>query len=228
VKTLISEGNKVDVISLDLSDLSKVEETLKNTFDRLDWESYAKFYLFNNAGDLGNQVKSVREIKDYASVKYAVDFNFTSYFIITSMFLARCRNIVVKRPTNTKPFVILINISSLAAIEPFTAWSIYCTPKAARDMLMRTIAAEEDPAFVKTLNWAPGVMHTELQDRYLSSDNAEENPSKQFISEVMKRGIATPTHLSAQALFEVLQKNDYKSGSHIDLYDVKPELSIKL
>jgi hypothetical protein len=33
-------------------------------------------------------------------------------------------------------------VSSLAAIQPFTAWAPYCTIKAARDMLFRAAAGE--------------------------------------------------------------------------------------
>ncbi len=67
----------------------------------------------------------------------------------------------------------VVNVSSLAALEGFDTWGLYCTGKVARDMFCQTIALEEmliqqaevphvelseHPAMqrVRVLNYAPG------------------------------------------------------------------------
>lgn len=37
----------------------------------------------------------------------------------------------------------VVNISSLCALKPFPSWVLYCTGKAARDMMFRVLAEEE-------------------------------------------------------------------------------------
>lgn len=48
----------------------------------------------------------------------------------------------------------VVNISSLCALQPFRSWVLYCTGKAARDMMFRVLAEEEPD--VQVLNYAPG------------------------------------------------------------------------
>ena len=45
----------------------------------------------------------------------------------------------------------IINVSSLAAVQPFATWGVYCMGKAARDMAHANVAAEfeADPCPVK-------------------------------------------------------------------------------
>lgn len=48
----------------------------------------------------------------------------------------------------------VINISSLCALQPFRSWVLYCTGKAARDMMFRVLAEEEPD--LRVLNYSPG------------------------------------------------------------------------
>lgn len=48
----------------------------------------------------------------------------------------------------------VVNISSLCALKPFKSWTLYCTGKAARDMMFKVLAVEEPD--VRVLNYAPG------------------------------------------------------------------------
>lgn len=48
----------------------------------------------------------------------------------------------------------VVNISSLCALEPFPSWVLYCTGKAAREMMFRVLAKEEPD--LRVLNYAPG------------------------------------------------------------------------
>lgn len=51
----------------------------------------------------------------------------------------------------------VVNVSSLCAQQPFSSWVLYCTGKAARDMMFRVLAAEEPE--LRVLNYAPGEDH---------------------------------------------------------------------
>lgn len=48
----------------------------------------------------------------------------------------------------------VVNVSSICALEPYPSWVLYCSAKAARDMMFRVLA-EEDPD-LRVLNYAPG------------------------------------------------------------------------
>lgn len=48
----------------------------------------------------------------------------------------------------------VINISSLCALQPFPSWVLYCTGKAARDMMFRVLAGEEPD--IRVLSYSPG------------------------------------------------------------------------
>lgn len=48
----------------------------------------------------------------------------------------------------------VVNISSLCALQPFRSWVLYCTGKAARDMMFRVLAEEEPD--LRVLSYSPG------------------------------------------------------------------------
>lgn len=58
----------------------------------------------------------------------------------------------------------VVNVSSLCAQQPFSSWVLYCTSKAARDMMFRVLAAEEPE--LRVLNYAPGevLIHSTMKD----------------------------------------------------------------
>lgn len=48
----------------------------------------------------------------------------------------------------------VVNVSSLCALQPLPSWVLYCTGKAARDMMFRVLAEEEPD--LRVLNYSPG------------------------------------------------------------------------
>lgn len=48
----------------------------------------------------------------------------------------------------------VVNVTSLCAVQPFRSWVLYCTGKAAREMMFRVLAEEEPD--LRVLNYAPG------------------------------------------------------------------------
>lgn len=52
----------------------------------------------------------------------------------------------------------VVNISSLFALQALQSWVLYCTAKAAREMMFRVLAKEEPN--VKVLSYSPGTSYT--------------------------------------------------------------------
>lgn len=117
----------------------------------------------------------------------------------------------------------IVNVSSLAAIKPFSSWGVYCVGKAARDMLIGVIAEESGKSEVnmgstiKSLNYSPGPVNTDMQKEIRTTAPVAEQ--RDFYASLFESGkLVTPEDTSAK-LVSILEKNEYTSGSHIDFYD---------
>jgi len=112
----------------------------------------------------------------------------------------------------------LVNISSLAAIQGFKSWGVYCIGKAARDMLIQVIASETDPSSnVGVLNYAPGPVNTDMQKEIRTSAPVHEQ--RELYTSMFETGkLVSPTATSSK-LVSIIERGDYKSGSHLDFYD---------
>lgn len=118
----------------------------------------------------------------------------------------------------------VVNVSSLAAIKAFETWGVYCIGKAARDMLIQVIAVEVETTkaasngtIVKSLNYAPGPVDTDMQAEIRQTATVEEQ--RAFYTSMFEAGkLVTPSQTSAK-LVSILERNEYQSGAHIDFYD---------
>ncbi|KAK5932340.1 hypothetical protein CgunFtcFv8_004053 [Champsocephalus gunnari] len=111
--------------------------------------------------------------------------------------------------------VLLINnaasLGDIAKFETFTnpdealpSWVLYCTAKAARNMMFSVLAKEQQ--HVKVLSYSPGPMDTDMQKEILRLTNVNHNPM--------------PCHESAAKLVKLLLDNNFSSGAHLDFFDV--------
>ena len=112
---------------------------------------------------------------------------------------------------------VVVNISSLLAVQAFSHWSLYGAGKAARDNFHASIA-KEFGASVKTLSYAPGPLDGEMQKAV-----------RETIGDPDQRELYAKLHLekklvgleeSSRKLVKLLSENTFDSGSHIDFYDV--------
>lgn len=68
---------------------------------------------------------------------------------------------------------LVVNVSSLCAVQAFDSWGIYCAGKAARDMYHSVLAQEQtkkqesgataSAEKILVLNYAPGPLDTDMQ-----------------------------------------------------------------
>ena len=75
--------------------------------------------------------------------------------------------------------LIIINISSGAALRPIHSWGTYCQSKAGIDMLTNIIN-EEHPE-IRALSVYPGIVNTDMQLK-IRSTNLEEFPLKNLLN----------------------------------------------
>lgn len=84
---------------------------------------------------------------DLAEVDAYLSLNVSSCWCLT----ARVLQVFPRRPDLRRT---VVNISSLCALQPFRSWGLYCTSKAARDMMFKVLALEEPD--VRVLSYSPG------------------------------------------------------------------------
>lgn len=136
--------------------------------------AYKNVVLVHNSGSLG-QLGPVASLDDLVALRAAIDSNVTSVMWLSHLFLKWVKSL----PAAPRA-VRLVNISSLAALEPFTTHGVYCTGKAARDMFLRTIAVEEKEGGIKTLNYAPGPLDTDMQAQIRGSAEVDAGTREYF------------------------------------------------
>ncbi|KAI8368988.1 hypothetical protein BD560DRAFT_130239 [Blakeslea trispora] len=164
--------------------------------------------LINNAGSIGDMSKKVsqytpEEIQEYMNI------NVTSYSAIVTGFLQLFNNGLVK--------LSIVNISSIVAIKEFPYTGLYSTGKAARNMLLQIVATEEPS--VRTLNYAPGPLDNDMQKAV--RETVGDTEQRELYTRLKNEGKLVKMEDSANKLWQLLSKDQYTSGSHIDYFDVE-------
>lgn len=72
--------------------------------------------------------------------------------------------------------LIIVNVSTLAAIQAFPSFGIYCMAKAAREMFHKVLAEEQKSTpenGIKVLNYAPGPLDTDMQTQIREGEQVD-------------------------------------------------------
>lgn len=96
---------------------------------------------------LGDVSRYARTFTSRAEVDSYLSLNVSSCLCLTACILQA----FPQRPGVQRT---VVNVSSLCAQQPFSSWVLYCTGKAARDMMFQVLAAEEPE--LRVLSYAPG------------------------------------------------------------------------
>ncbi|KAJ3056332.1 hypothetical protein HK097_007310 [Rhizophlyctis rosea] len=207
-----------EVADFSQSDLDPVASSVLSV---IPLQEYSAVYLFNNAGSLG-PLKRIRD-QDAVDIEREIRINVTAPLVLTSK--------VLKKFADTVPKTVVVNVSSLAAVQPFDCWGIYATGKAARDMFHRNIAVEEEAVQkeqtqssngprVRVLNYAPGPLDTAMQDQI--RETMPDIPLRQIYIDMHKEGKLVKTEDSAAILVKLLEEDTYENGTHVDYFEVGP------
>ncbi|KAF9991589.1 hypothetical protein BGZ80_005732 [Entomortierella chlamydospora] len=224
-----ASGSNVEVKGLvvgdvDLADIEKLDSNLPRiqaAATELRQESIqakkivTKSVLVNNAGSLGNLSKTAKDVT-WQEARTYFDFNVVSLVGLCSAFLKSTQATFPKEQYPDHKTVV-VNISSLLAVQAFSNWSLYAAGKAARDRLLGVIALEEKANNVKTLNYAPGPLDNDMQADVRRTLGDKEQ--LEIYDGMHKNGSLVKMDDSSRKLVMLLKKDEFASGGHIDFYD---------
>ncbi|XP_015914185.1 sepiapterin reductase [Parasteatoda tepidariorum] len=203
ISSTTSVKPQIVAIDLALPDSPSYEHLLTKYAQK----SYSQVILIHNAGTLGDVSKTAANCTSSSEIRDYFDLNVHSAMFLTSAFLK------VFEKSERK---LIINISSLAAIQPFQGWNLYCTGKAAREMYFRVLA-EENKNSVVVLNYAPGPLVTDMLPQILHQALPEIR--QQFESAQNQNQLLTCDY-TVQRLLGILERSRFKSGDHVDVFDL--------
>ena len=194
----------VTQIALDLTEITKIEEEFQRIFSLLDQKKIAKITLVNNAGTLG-QIGPLEKLAPDA-IANAILLNTTVPFI--------CSAALIKNTSAWSAEKTIINITSGAALKPYFGWSVYCSTKAALNMLTETLAVEQREVAngVKVLAVAPGVVDTDMQAEIRQSDKSNFKDIERFIA-LKEDGALNDALTVGRKIFEMDNDNSLPNGA---------------
>ncbi|XP_017031468.1 sepiapterin reductase [Drosophila kikkawai] len=205
---LNSEPNlAVHTYSLELStarteDFTKILETARG--GNGDFE---RAIVIHNAGTVGDTSKRAKEIGDTLFLQQYYHINVFSAIALNCEFMRLFQGIPK----------LVVNLSTLAAIAPISSMAHYCTVKAAREMYFRVLATEEAAPETLVLNYAPGVIDTQMT---VQVQREAHDPAIVAMFREQREGktMLTPAQTTARFI-QVLEAQKFKSGDHVDYRD---------
>lgn len=195
-------------------DLLRIEEA-KNAFEELLNEikkiTFSSITLINNAGRLG-RISNLENITS-EDIHQSILLNTTIPLIFSSLFIKELTRFNCKKQ--------IINISSGAAIKPYAGWSVYCSSKAALDMMTASIAEEQKDSTnsVNCFGIRPGVVDTNMQSQIRKTDISNFKNVQRFIDLKENNELYTPNFV-AERIFSLDINEKLQNGKTIDLREV--------
>uniref|UniRef100_A0A1E1X895 Sepiapterin reductase n=1 Tax=Amblyomma aureolatum TaxID=187763 RepID=A0A1E1X895_9ACAR len=162
--------------------------------------------LVHNAATLGDVRKYAITYTDEKEIDDYFHLNLTSVMTLTSAFLE-------KFPRSSTVPRVIVNITSLAAVKAWAGLGLYCTGKAARQMYLNVIAAE-DPSLT-VMHYSPGPVDTAMQHDL--RHGVEEAAALGY--DALDSGMLLTAEVTALRLLQVLGAQGFKSGDHVDYYE---------
>ena len=139
----------IDVTPVDLSDPDALGKEISNILDNEEerhreiFAPYERIVLINNHGTLGHLGPALSSTNTFQSMQEAINLNVTASLwisvLVTQFIIAQERFLEPYDDPETPPFEgTIVNISSLAAVQPFPTMAVYAAGKAVR-MQQRSI-----------------------------------------------------------------------------------------
>ncbi|GAB1605610.1 sepiapterin reductase-like [Argonauta hians] len=169
-------------------------------------KKFDKYYLFHNAGTLGDISKRCSQFCDINELSSYFNTNVSGMIVLNS----KCLQLF-----GAASKTVVVNISSLAAVYPMSCFGLYCSGKAARDMFFNVLAAEEKE--VRVLNYAPGPLDTAMQVE-IRNRTWDQQVKREF-TELSENSKLIHPEDTVDKLIKILSQDSYTSGDHIDFFD---------
>ncbi|MFT7678798.1 MAG: benzil reductase ((S)-benzoin forming) [Planctomycetota bacterium] len=192
---------------LDLADLGAVRSTIERVLAGTDWTSYSAVALVNNAG-LVAPVGAPDQL-NLEQLDASLRVNLSVPMWIAGRFLAAVPQELPLR---------LVHLGSGAATSPYSGWSAYCAGKAGLAMAARCLAqdAEQMPHLaardLRVLDYAPGVVATEMQTTIRSVDE-DHFPNRARFVELFESGALAAPEGPGTELADLLESAELPSYS---------------
>jgi NAD(P)-dependent dehydrogenase (short-subunit alcohol dehydrogenase family) len=193
--------------------------------------------LIHNAGTLdplgeitlhntNNEADAAESLFREAQASSAV--NISSFVALTAAFVAFANKSSSRPlPHERKPSLV-VDISSLAATQPFPSWGMYCANKASRAMVMRTLSSEAklrsgSADELHVLSYSPGPLDTDMQREIRQSSRVDETVRAEF-RQMHDAGALVDPRVSAAALAALIELGPSRIselGGAVDYYDLQ-------
>ncbi|XP_022659615.1 sepiapterin reductase-like isoform X1 [Varroa jacobsoni] len=159
--------------------------------------------VIHNAGSLGNTNVQLSEQNNLDELASYFAANVHHPMVLSSAVI-----------TLAKAPIYLVNISSLCGIKPFPNIGLYCTGKAARKMYFDCLAADNPE--IRILQYSPGPLETDMMTELR---NCKIGSVSSMAKNLREKGILLNTRQTVEKLCDIIDKNAFESGAHIDYYD---------
>ncbi len=168
--------------------------------------------LINNAATI--DPIAPLDMLDSRQMLYHLQVNQAAPALLMSTFISRSTDFGSRRH--------IINISSGAAIHPYSGWAMYCAVKAALDMMTLCAALEQStrshPVWLSAVY--PGKVDTQMQTTIRQADPVHFPLIENFIRAKQDGDLAAPMAV-AQLLIELYRHGQFKNGCIYDLRSVR-------
>ncbi|MCG8802909.1 SDR family NAD(P)-dependent oxidoreductase [Tenacibaculum finnmarkense] len=200
-------------IKVDLADSIATQNIFTALLDKIIHQNstskITSITLVNNAGRLG-KIANLENL-EASDIAKSMQLNITTPFILSGLFIKKTQDLACKKQ--------IINISSGAAKKPYEGWSVYCTSKAAIDMLTKTIASEQSEIEngVKCIAIYPGVVATDMQIQIRNTKETDFKNVQRFIDLKNQNKLYTPSFV-ADTIYKIDTQNQLSNG---DIFDIR-------
>jgi sepiapterin reductase len=205
----IGRTTHVDTVFADLTKTEELEEVAGRVFN-YDPAQFAYVTFISNAGCLG-RISPVGDCIDLPAYLRASTLHTTVSYVFVSELLRRFKN------NQTK--INIINLTSLWALTPVRSFSIYCSTKAANEMFYNVVASENNPEFVRVLNYAPGPLDTDMQQELRNIEVGIDPEIKANFLAMKSEGTLIHPDISADKCARLVIEELFVSGAHVDYFD---------
>ena len=172
-KEIKATGGDALVLPTDITDAKEV----RTAFEHADSKYGHIDILFNAAGVL-EPISPLIHATD-KEIAAAVNTNYLGLCLVTR---EAARKMVEQSDGGT-----VIHVSSGAAHSPRAGWVMYCSSKAAMDMVTQAVAKELEPTPVRIAAIAPGIFESDMQ-KTIRSQSKGDFPSVDWFVELHESG----------------------------------------
>jgi len=178
------------------ADMAK-EREIKSLFAQVFKKVGAPDILINSAGMENKHSFLCMPVRDWDQV---MSVNLRAVFLCSQL---AARSMVKKNRG------VIINISSVHAVLPWTGYAHYCASKGGLEMLMQTMALELAGNGVRVNNVAPGAISTPINNSWLH-DAAKR---RRELKRIPLHRIGRPEEVAAAVLYLVSDEASYVTGT---------------